>query len=133
MHIASLTKFLNTETFKDTSITTVGTLINGFLGALFYIMLARYLGPTEFGIISLSILILTLIVDVADLGLDTGVVRFVGKYKRTQPEKAKKFLKLAFTLYSFPIPVICPPKLLLMFTLVFMRRLLKMLKGSVKL
>ncbi|MFC1649102.1 oligosaccharide flippase family protein [Patescibacteria group bacterium] len=92
----SFVGILKTATFVDTSITTVGTLINGILGGIFYIALARFLGPVEFGIISVSILVLTLVADVADLGLDTSIVRFVGKYKNTDKEKAERFLKLSF-------------------------------------
>ena len=45
-----LKSILATATFKQSQVTIVGTIINGVLGALFYIVLARFLGPSDFGI-----------------------------------------------------------------------------------
>lgn len=69
---------------------------NGALGAVFYILAARILGPSSFGLFTVSILTLTLVSDIGDLGTDTGLVRFVGKYQKKSPLKAKLFLKLGF-------------------------------------
>jgi O-antigen/teichoic acid export membrane protein len=83
-----------TATFRQSGITFSGTFINGALGALFYILAARYLGPASFGILTVAITTLTLIGDIGDLGTDTGLVRFVGKYRKKNEKKADKFLKL---------------------------------------
>ena len=83
-----------TSTLRQSAITFSGTVINGALGALFYILVARFLGPISFGLFSVAISVLTLIGDIGDLGTNTGLVRFVGKYLRRNPNKAKKFLKL---------------------------------------
>lgn len=87
-------KILDTATFKQSSITFGGTFINGLLGAIFYILVARNLGPDEFGVLVISITTLTLIADISELGIGTGLVRFVGGYLNKQKEKALKFLKL---------------------------------------
>jgi len=100
---------MSTDTFKQSGITFIGTVINGALGALFYIIAARNLGPASFGLLSVAIALLTLTGDIGDLGTDTGLVRFVGKYIKSDPKKAKRFLKLGLKikiLVSFLILVI---------------------------
>lgn len=89
-----LLKFLKTNTIKQTLITFSGTAINGLLGMIFYILVARQLGPTSFGLLMVTIYTLTLIADVADVGTDTGLIRFIGKYLQTDSKKALKFMKL---------------------------------------
>lgn len=84
-----------TATFKQSSVTFLGTFVNGLLGAGFYILAARALGPAGFGLMAVAIATLTLVGDIGDLGTDTGLVRFVSKYLKDQKDKAYRFLKLA--------------------------------------
>ena len=90
-----LTDLIKTRTLKDSFITISGTLINGTLGLVFYFVMARYLGPTSFGVFSVAVVTLTLIGDIANFGSDTGTVRFVGKFINKERNKALKFLKLS--------------------------------------
>lgn len=85
----------STATFKQSQITISGTILNGILGALFYVVLARFLGPSEFGILTISLTTLVLIADIADIGTNTGLVRFVSSNLRNNKEKALRFLKLS--------------------------------------
>lgn len=85
----------STATFKQSSITIVGTMLNGLLGALFYILVARILGPVEFGLLTISIVTLTLIADMADIGTNTGLIRFVSSNLTHDKDKAMRFLKLS--------------------------------------
>lgn len=89
-----ITSLVKTKTLKQSSITFAGSLINGALGAIFFIIVARSLGPAQFGIFSLAVAVSTLVGDIADFGTNTGVVRFVGKYARRDPSRALQFLKL---------------------------------------
>lgn len=89
-----LKAIFQTATLRHSAITTTATIINGVLGAFFYILLARFLGPSDFGLVVLTITMMTLVADVADLGVSTGLVRFVPYYLHTQKEKAFRFLKL---------------------------------------
>jgi PST family polysaccharide transporter/lipopolysaccharide exporter len=84
----------STATFRQSSITFGGTAISGALGAVFYILTARFLGPAAFGLLNVAIVTLTLVADIGDLGTDTGLVNFIPKYIKQAPEKAKRFLKL---------------------------------------
>lgn len=89
-----LGSIFSTSTFRQSSITFTATLINGTLGALFYIITARFLGPSNFGLMMIAVTTLTLMGDIGDLGTNTGIVRFVGKYAKFDKEKAKRILKL---------------------------------------
>lgn len=89
-----LKSILSTATFRQSQITILGTIINGILGALFYILMARFLGPSDFGLLTVSVAILTLIADIADFGTNTGLVRFIPLYLHSDREKAFKFLRL---------------------------------------
>lgn len=86
---------LKTATFRQSSVTFVGTVLNGLLGALFYIVLARTLGPAEFGLLTVSIATLTLISDMADIGTNTGLIKFVSSNLQSNRQKAWEFLKLS--------------------------------------
>lgn len=84
-----------TATFRQSQITIVGTLLNGVLGALFYIVLARFLGPGDFGLLVVSLTTLVLVADIADIGTNTGLIRFVSSHLSLEKEKAYRFLKLS--------------------------------------
>lgn len=90
-----LKKIFKTATWRQSQITILGTLINGILGALFYIILARLLGPSDFGLLTIALTTLVLISDIADIGTNTGLVRFVSSSLIKDRDKAYKFLKLS--------------------------------------
>ncbi len=87
---------LGTATLRQSGITFVGTIINGALGAVFYILSARALGPASFGIMSVALGVAMLASSIGDLGTDTGLVRFVSYYLKKDRNKANRFLKLTF-------------------------------------
>lgn len=86
---------LNTKTFRDSGITFFGTAINGLIGVIFYILIARNLGPSNYGIFAVSITVLTLTADIFSLGVGTGIIRFVGKFIISDNNKALKILKFS--------------------------------------
>lgn len=90
-----LKSILSTATFKQSQITVIATVINGALGALFYIVLARYLGPSSFGLLTVALTTLVLIADIADVGTNTGLVRFVSANVSSDKDKVYRFLKLS--------------------------------------
>ena len=96
-----LRNIIATSTFRQSSITFIGTVINGALGAAFYIVVARFLGPSLYGILSISLVTLTLVSDIGDLGTNTGLVRFVAKYINSDLDKAYRFLKLGLKVKLF--------------------------------
>lgn len=92
---------LATATFRQSQITIAGTLLNGALGALFYIVLARFLGPSDFGLLIVALTTMVLIADIADIGTNTGLVRFVSSNLAANPHKAYRFLKLSLKIKLF--------------------------------
>lgn len=78
-------EILSTKTFKDSAVSSFGTVINGILGVLYYILMARFLGPRDYGIFSVAVTSIALLASIANVGIDTGILRFVGQ---------SKFLKL---------------------------------------
>lgn len=88
-------KIIGTATFKQSQITIAGTLLNGALGALFYIVLARFLGPGDFGLLTIALTTLVLIADMADIGTNTGLIRFVSANLAQNKDRAYRFLKLS--------------------------------------
>lgn len=90
-----LKSILATATFKQSQITIVGTLVNGALGGLFYIVLARFLGPSDFGLLTIALTVMVLIADISDIGTNTGLVRFVSSNLSQKSDKAFRFLKLS--------------------------------------
>lgn len=91
-----LQKLFRKKTITHALITFSGTAINGALGIIFFILLARFLGPEDFGLVSITILSLTLIADIADVGINTGIINFVSKYISEDKSRAYKYLKLGF-------------------------------------
>lgn len=89
-----ISKIINTKTFRQSIFTTIVTVTNGLLGIAFYAYVARELGPASFGIFSIVILTITLVADIANVGTDTGIVRFVGENATSNKNKALQFLKL---------------------------------------
>lgn len=90
-----LNNFFKTATWKQSQITIAGTLVNGTLGALFYVFIARFLGPSDFGILTIALTTLVLIGDIADIGTNTGLVKFVPVSLKENTEKAYRYLKLS--------------------------------------
>lgn len=91
-----LIQYLNTATLTQSLLTSSATILNGALGMVFYILIGRILGPSDFGVLMFSIAVLVMLADIANLGTDTGLIRFIGKTNTTDKNIVLKFLKLTF-------------------------------------
>ena len=74
--IKKITDLLFTETGKDTTIVAVGTLINAAAGGLFFILVPRMLGPASYGLFATTVAVSIFTVNLANLGIDTGILKF---------------------------------------------------------
>ncbi|HEX6977266.1 MAG TPA: oligosaccharide flippase family protein [Patescibacteria group bacterium] len=92
--MSRLKNIFGTATFRQSSLVSSATIINGILGLAFYITTARFLGPSLFGVLGLGIAIATAVSDISDFGINAGIVRFVGKYSN-KPLVANKYLKIS--------------------------------------
>lgn len=88
-------KVIKTATFRYTSLVGFATIINGVLGFIFFWFLARVFQPDTLGVFMVAVTAASLITDVSTVGTETGVINFVGRFIRTEHEKALRFLKLA--------------------------------------
>lgn len=66
---------------KGAGIVFIGTGIGMFFAYLGMMIVARFLGPTDFGLISLASAIATITSTVVLVGMPEGVVRYVSFYK----------------------------------------------------
>lgn len=88
---------INSKTIRNTAITTIGTILNAFLAAIFFILVARTLGPKDFGIFSVITTIAVMLSDVLDLGTSQGIVRFYpAAISNNLKERGESILKLSF-------------------------------------
>jgi PST family polysaccharide transporter len=77
------------------------------LGFFISLLVARWLGPEEFGLFSLFIVMLILGNDVLGEGLNPGVVRYYTMYRSSNPTKASEVLSNALMLrVALGIPVV---------------------------
>jgi O-antigen/teichoic acid export membrane protein len=69
------------HTVRHSAVTIFSTFASAGLGALFYMVLARMIGPKEYGLFSVGLTFLTLSVTVGDIGMGQGLVRFVSEHR----------------------------------------------------
>ncbi len=74
-------------------VTSVATFLASGFGAVYYLLLAKILGPAEYGLYSLAMAAMAVTVSVADLGLAQSLVRFIGANR--QEKKYLPFVNLA--------------------------------------
>lgn len=89
------TNLTGTATFRQSILTTSAVFINGVMGAVFFILVARILGPSDFGLFTIAIATTALIADIADFGTSTGIVKFVPGYFKADANIAYRLLKLS--------------------------------------
>ena len=83
---------------QQTALVFAGKMTGACLGFAMSLIVARWMGPEEFGLFSLFIVILIFGNDVLGDGLNTGVVRFYAMNRRTDPARATAVLTNALTL-----------------------------------
>ena len=81
---------------KGAYIFFLGIFISKLLNYGFRIIIARWLSPSEYGLFSLGLAVLSLAMVISSLGFPTGIERFVGISKENK-EKVKAILK--FSIY----------------------------------
>src|SRR3989338_5520343 len=65
---------------KSSIVVLAGTLVGYIIAYLFRVIIARYLGPTEYGVFSIAVSVTTIALGVAAFGMDGTVPRFVSYY-----------------------------------------------------
>lgn len=92
---------------QQTALVFAGKMTGACLGFVMSLIVARWMGPEEFGLFSLFIVILIFGNDVLGDGLSPGVARFYAMYRRADPLKASEVLTNALALrLLLGIPVV---------------------------
>ena len=87
-----LKSLIQTATFRQSVITLGSTVTSGGLGALFFFILARFLGSQQYGAFSTACVLIIMLSSVMDLGTSQGLVKFSRKYAG-DPEKSEAVIK----------------------------------------
>lgn len=91
---------------KGAGIAFTGTFIGMALGYLSRMIIARFLGPSDFGLVSLGIAGLTIATTLGLLGLPQGIIRYVSFYRGKDDEGRIKGTITSALKISFPISLI---------------------------
>lgn len=83
---------------QQAALVFAGKMTGACLGFAMSLIVARLMGPEEFGLFSLFIVILILGNDILGDGLSPGVVRFYSKYRKGDPTRASEVLTNALAL-----------------------------------
>ena len=81
---------------SNIGIVTVGNGLGALLGFTSLVVVARTMPQSEFGLFSLLIIMMTMIVSVTDFGIPITAVRFSAPLVENNPKKAAAFLQTAF-------------------------------------
>jgi O-antigen/teichoic acid export membrane protein len=85
------------QTARSTYLTTFGSGINAFLGFVFTIVVARSISPADFGLFSVVVNLITVLVVIADVGFSSAVLKFLPQAIRDhQKEDLPKIIKVSF-------------------------------------
>ncbi len=93
-----LIKLLKSQTAKDASAMTIATGVSAVVAAMFFILVARILGPEKLGIFSLATAASFMFADIFDIAMNSSLIRFVARERVSNKVKANRFLKYIFKL-----------------------------------
>lgn len=68
--------FASGESIKDTTVVMVTTLLNVVAGGLFFVIVPRILGPSDYGLFSFVTSTALMLFAIANFGLDSAILRF---------------------------------------------------------
>lgn len=91
-----ISEMARSQTAKDSLVVLSGNLLTAGLGFLAMVIVSRTLGPYQFGVFSVVMAVMTMIVGLADLGIGTSLVKFTSLYLKTDRKRAELMLHTAF-------------------------------------
>ncbi len=82
---------------KGAGLAALGMVISKFLSYLYRAVVARMIGPEAYGQLSLALMVLNVVGVIAYLGLDTGMQKFIAKYReKNEPSSIRGTFLSAF-------------------------------------
>lgn len=85
------------QTARSTYLTTFGAGINAFLGFVFTIIVARSVSPADFGLFSVVMNLMAILLVVGDAGLSSSILRFLPQaIRESRKDKSQRIIKASF-------------------------------------
>ncbi|HOX96080.1 MAG TPA: oligosaccharide flippase family protein [Candidatus Woesebacteria bacterium] len=85
-------KILQSQTIKDTLISFIGLGFTAAVGFFYTVVLARTLGPENFGVFSAITALVAIVYSLGDLGISSAIINFIPKLK----EKRQNLINTGF-------------------------------------
>jgi len=82
--VEKIRKLLYSQTIKDTSISFLGLGVTAAIGFVFTVVLARILGPEQFGVFSAISALIAIVYSLGDLGIASALINFIPKLKESR-------------------------------------------------
>jgi O-antigen/teichoic acid export membrane protein len=100
--VKRIKELLLSQTIKDTLVSFLGLGFSAAVGLIFTVILARYLGPEQFGIFSAVTALYSIVYSLGDLGIAASLINFIPKLK----EKRSELINTSFSFEIFVCAVI---------------------------
>ena len=91
---------------KGAGIVFSGLIISKILSYLFRVFIARFYGPSDYGIFTLGLAIVSILVIIAVLGLSSGVTRYIAEYIAKKNFEGVKGVITSSMKMVFPLSII---------------------------
>jgi O-antigen/teichoic acid export membrane protein len=101
---AETEKHLKTVT-KGAGLVFAGLLFSKILTYFYRLIIARYYGPEDYGLISIGLSLITVLIVFLVLGMDSGIIRYVPEYNTKNDQKRVKGTILNSLRISLPLSV----------------------------
>ncbi len=76
-----ISHLIHTHTIRQTAVTLVATVISGVFAVTFYLLLARNIGSSEYGLFTLATTTIVILSTILELGTDRGMIKFISHYR----------------------------------------------------
>ncbi len=91
---------------KGGTVLLTGAVLSKIFGLLYVVALARFLGKVDFGVVSLGMAVLNVVVIVVLMGMDAGIIRYISFHRaRGEDDKARGILRSGI-LISLPLALV---------------------------
>ncbi len=91
---------------KGAGLVFFGLAFSKVLTYFYRLIIARYYGPGDYGLISIGLSVITVLITILILGMDSGMVRFIPEYRTKNDDKRVKGTILKPIKISLPLSIV---------------------------